>query len=75
MTLQYPAVVVGGAEGLGAGGTGYSAEHFVVEGAGARDTGNSGVGVGACFGAEFLVGFVTFHPSLPLCSSSLLQMG
>ena len=37
MTSQYPAVVAGGA--------GYSAEHFVTEGSGAGDTGNSGVGL------------------------------
>ena len=66
MTSQYPAVVAGGAEGFGAGGTGYSADHFVAEGAGAEDTGNCGIGVGVYFGAAFLVGFVNFHPSLPL---------
>ena len=75
MIAWYPAVVAGSTEGFGAGDTEYSAEHFVAGAAGAENAGNSGVGVGVCFGAAFLVGFVNFHPSLPLCSSSLLQRG
>ena len=66
MTAGCPAVVAGDTEGLGAEGTGYSAEHFVVGGTGAEDTGNSVVGVGVCFGAAFSVCFVNFHHYPPL---------
>ena len=66
MTAGCPAVVVGGAEGFGAGSTGYFAEHFAAGAAGADDAGNSVVGVGVCFGTAFLEGFVNFHPSPPL---------
>ena len=66
MTSQYTADVAGGTEGFGAGGTGYSADHFVAECIGAGDTGYSGVEVSTCFGIAFSVGFVNFYPSLPL---------
>ena len=65
MTAGCPEAVAGGAEGLGTGGAGYSADHFVTGGTGAEDAGNSVVGVGVCLGAAFFVCFVNFHPSLP----------
>ena len=58
MNAGHSAVVAGGAECLGAGGTGYSAEHFVAWGTGAEDADNYVVGVGVHFGVAFLVGFV-----------------
>ena len=64
MTARHPAVVAEGTEDFGAGGTMYSAEYFVAGGTGAEDADNSGVGVGVCFGAAFLVHFVNFHPIL-----------
>ena len=69
--------VVGGAEGFGAGGTGYSttgaAEHSAAGGTGAEDAENSVAGVVVHFGAAFLVGFVNFHPSPP-CVLHLLHI-
>ena len=65
MTAGCFAVVAGGAEGFGAGGTGYSAGHLVAGGTRDEDADNSVVGVGVHFGAAFLVGFVNFHPSPP----------
>ena len=62
MTAGSSAVVAGGAEGLGARGTGYSAQHFV---AGVLGMITLWLGLVCIFRAEFLVGFVNFHPSPP----------
>ena len=75
MTAGCPAVVARGAEGFGAGGTGYSAEHFAAGGTGAEDAGDSVVGVGVHFGAAFPVCFVISIPVLLSVFSSFLQMG
>ena len=66
MTAGCPADVAGGAEGFGAGGTRYSAEHFAAGDTWAEDTGNSVVGVCVHFQDAFSVCFVNFHPSSPL---------
>ena len=49
MTAGCPVVEAWGAEGFGAGGTGYSTEHFAAVGTGAEDAGNSVVGVSVMF--------------------------
>ena len=54
MTAGPPAVVAGGTEGFGAGGTGYSANHFLAGGTAAEDAGNSVVEVGVQFGLHSL---------------------
>ena len=74
MTAQYPAVVAGGTEDFGTGGTGYSAEHFAAGNTGTGDKGNCGWGW-CMFGGSILGGFCKFPSQSSSPCSSLLQMG